>query len=124
MGKTVRLVINKSLNVSRLNLAQSHVAEVRQQMIFGIALLSSQTAFGQVSIAVARISAPFFILAGYMSRRQNRWAEGERDFKTAVQLDPRNPNAYNLLSDTYILERRFPEADAFDAFVERRRSDA
>ena len=55
-------------------------------------------------------STPFFILAGYMSRRQNRWAEGERDFKTAVQLDPRNPNAYNLLSDTYILERRFPEA--------------
>jgi TolB-like protein/Tfp pilus assembly protein PilF len=57
-------------------------------------------------------STPFFILAGYMSRRQNRWAEGERDFKTAVQLDPRNPNAYNLLSDTYILERKFPEAKA------------
>ncbi|MGI8436519.1 MAG: hypothetical protein ACR2NX_06385, partial [Chthoniobacterales bacterium] len=55
-------------------------------------------------------STPFFILAGYMSRRQNRWAEGERDFQTAVQLDPRNPNAYNLLSDTYILERRFPKA--------------
>ena len=34
-------------------------------------------------------STPFFILAGYMSRRQNRWAEGERDFKTAAQLDPR-----------------------------------
>jgi TolB-like protein/Tfp pilus assembly protein PilF len=55
-------------------------------------------------------STPFFILAGYMSRRQNRWAEGERDFKTAAQLDPRNPNAYNLLSDTYILQRKFPEA--------------
>ncbi len=55
-------------------------------------------------------NTPLFILAGYMSRRQNRWAEGERDFQTAVQLDPRNPNAYNLLSDTYILERKFPEA--------------
>ena len=60
--------------------------------------------------AVSRIARRSFILAGYMSRRQNRWAEGESDFKTAVQLDPRNPNAYNLLSDTYILERRFPEA--------------
>ena len=57
-------------------------------------------------------STPFFILAGYMSRRQNRWAEGERDFATAVKLDPRNPNAYNLLSDTYVLERKFPEAMA------------
>jgi TolB-like protein/Tfp pilus assembly protein PilF len=55
-------------------------------------------------------STPFFILAGYMSRRQNRWAEGEDDFATASKLDPRNPNAYNLLSDTYVLERRFREA--------------
>ena len=55
-------------------------------------------------------STPFFILAGYMSRRQNLWAEGERDFTTAVKLDPRNPNAYNLLSDTYVLERKFSEA--------------
>lgn len=55
-------------------------------------------------------STPFFILAGYMSRRQNRWAEGEQDFTTAAKLDPRNPNAYNLLSDTYVLERKFPEA--------------
>src|SRR5207237_10891124 len=34
----------------------------------------------------------------------------ERDFSTAVALDPRNPNAYNLLADTYVLQRRFPEA--------------
>ena len=55
-------------------------------------------------------STPFFILAGYMSRRQNRWPEGEQDFTTAARLDPRNPNAYNLLSDTYVLERKFSEA--------------
>jgi len=55
-------------------------------------------------------SAPFFILSGYINRRQNHWPEAERDFATAVRLDPRNPNAYNLLSDTYILARRFPEA--------------
>ncbi len=27
-----------------------------------------------------------------------------------MALDPRNPNAYNLLADTYVLERRFPDA--------------
>src|SRR5437899_12223117 len=55
-------------------------------------------------------STPFFILSGYINRRTNHFPEGERDFSTAFALDPRNPNAYNLLADTYVLERRFPEA--------------
>jgi tetratricopeptide (TPR) repeat protein len=55
-------------------------------------------------------SAPFFILSGYINRRRNHWPQAERDFATAVALDPRNPNAYNLLADTYVLQRRFPEA--------------
>jgi TolB-like protein/Tfp pilus assembly protein PilF len=55
-------------------------------------------------------STPFFILSGYINRRRNNFAQAERDFTTAVALDPRNPNAYNLLADTYLLERRFPEA--------------
>ncbi|PYK72137.1 MAG: hypothetical protein DME42_09610, partial [Verrucomicrobia bacterium] len=48
--------------------------------------------------------------SGYITRRRNHWPEAERDFSTAVALDPRNPNAYNLLADTYVLQRRFPEA--------------
>src|SRR5262249_25690156 len=55
-------------------------------------------------------SSPFFILAGYITRRRNHFADAERDFSTAFALDPRNPNAYNLLADTYVLQRRFPEA--------------
>src|SRR5947199_382837 len=55
-------------------------------------------------------STPFFILSGYITRRRNHWPEAERDFSTAVALDPRNPNADNLLPDTYVLQRRFPEA--------------
>jgi TolB-like protein/Tfp pilus assembly protein PilF len=55
-------------------------------------------------------STPFFILSGYINRRRNHFSEAERDFATAFALDPRNPNAYNLLADTYVLERRFPEA--------------
>jgi TolB-like protein len=55
-------------------------------------------------------STPFFILSGYISRRRNHFPQAERDFTTAFALDPRNPNAYNLLADTYVLERRLSEA--------------
>src|SRR5438067_5874963 len=68
----------------------------------------------QEELAIARPglpnSTPFFILSGYINRRRNHFADGERDFSTAFALDPRNPNAYNLLADTYVLQRRFPEA--------------
>ena len=68
----------------------------------------------QEELAIARPglpnSVPFFNLSGYINRRQGHWTEAERDFATAVRLDPRNPNAVNFLVDTFILERRFPEA--------------
>jgi TolB-like protein/Tfp pilus assembly protein PilF len=61
-------------------------------------------------LAIARPGLPndtaFFILSGYINRRRNNWVQAERDFSTAVALDPRNPNAYNLLADTYNLQRR------------------
>ena len=61
-------------------------------------------------LAIARPGLPndtaFFILSGYITRRRNNWAQAERDFSEAVALDPRNPNAYNLLADTYNLQRR------------------
>src|SRR5437762_566781 len=61
-------------------------------------------------LAIARPGLPnstaFFILSGYINRRRNHWRQAERDFSTAVALDPRNPNAYNLLADTYNLQRR------------------
>src|SRR5205823_13885947 len=64
-------------------------------------------------------STPFFILSGYINRRRNHWPEAERDFSTAVALDPRNPNAYNLLADTYVLERRFREViQTYDRVME------
>jgi serine/threonine-protein kinase len=68
----------------------------------------------QEELAIARPglpnNTPFFILSGYINRRRNHFADAERDFSTAFALDPRNPNAYNLLADTYVLQRRFPEA--------------
>jgi TolB-like protein/Tfp pilus assembly protein PilF len=62
-------------------------------------------------LAIARPGLPndtaFFILSGYINRRRNNWAQAQRDFANAVALDPRNPNAYNLLADTYNLQRRY-----------------
>src|SRR5204863_10102983 len=67
----------------------------------------------QEELAIARPglpnSSPFFILSGYINRRRNHFADAERDFSTAFALDPRNPNAYYLLPDTYVLLSRFPE---------------
>jgi tetratricopeptide (TPR) repeat protein len=65
----------------------------------------------QQELAIARPglpnSSPFLILSGYINRRQNHWTEAEHDFSTAMAIDPRNPNAYNLLADTYALKRQF-----------------
>ena len=73
-------------------------------------------------LSIARPGLPndaaFFILSGYINRRRNNWAQAERDFSDAVALDPRNPNAYNLLADTYNLERRHvAAAQVYDRVV-------
>jgi len=70
-------------------------------------------------LAIARPGLPndaaFFILSGYINRRRNNWAQAERDFSTAVALDPRNPNAYNLLADTYnLLRKHLLAAEVYD----------
>ena len=57
-------------------------------------------------------NVPFFVLSGYIHRRQNHWMQAESDFAKAVQIDPRNANAVNLLTDTYVLERRFGDGIA------------
>jgi TolB-like protein len=70
----------------------------------------------QKELALARSglpnNVPFFVVSGYIHRRQNHWNEAETEFSKAVRLDPRNPNAVNLLTDTYILLRRFSEGIA------------
>jgi serine/threonine protein kinase/TolB-like protein len=65
-------------------------------------------------LAVARPklpnSVPFYVLSGYIDRRQGLWNEATRSFSKAVELDPANVNAVNLLADHYVLLRRFDEA--------------
>ena len=67
-------------------------------------------------LALARPGIPnsiaFLTLAGYLHRREGNWEEGKHDFARAVELDPRNINASNLLADTYVLLRQFDKAIA------------
>ena len=56
-------------------------------------------------------SAPLHILTGYLDRRLARWAESLPEFEKACELDPRNANAGDLRFDTYVLLRRFGEAE-------------
>jgi serine/threonine-protein kinase len=57
-------------------------------------------------------STAFLTLSGYIDRRQGRWESAERNFRRAVELDPRSINAVNLLVDTYVLLRQFDKAVA------------
>jgi tetratricopeptide (TPR) repeat protein len=51
-------------------------------------------------------------LKGYIERRQGRWEESARSLERAIDLDPRNPNAFALLQQiavSYGVLRRYPE---------------
>jgi TolB-like protein/Tfp pilus assembly protein PilF len=63
-------------------------------------------------------SVPFYLLRGYVERRQGHWSESEENFRKAVDLDPRNTNAVNLLVDHYVLVRQFTKAtDVYDRAI-------
>jgi TolB-like protein len=100
--------VNNALRL-RPDSAEAHFA--RADYLFRC-LCDYDRALEELAIARPNLpnSSPFFILSGYINRRRNHFPEAERDFSTAFALDPRNPNAYNLLADTYVLERRLPEA--------------
>ncbi|MGH7937343.1 MAG: tetratricopeptide repeat protein, partial [Bryobacteraceae bacterium] len=59
-------------------------------------------------------SAPFYTLSGYIQRRLGHLNNSTREMENAVDLDPRNPTAYDLLTDNYVLTRRFAKAEKMD----------
>lgn len=58
-------------------------------------------------------SAEVPYLAGLIDRRQNRWAESERNLLRAMELDPRNAAKCEQLAINYRLQRRYREANEF-----------
>jgi TolB-like protein/Tfp pilus assembly protein PilF len=55
-------------------------------------------------------STLFHFLDGSIHRRRGRWAESDRSFARAVELDPNNSAAVNLLADNYVLQRQYAKA--------------
>jgi TolB-like protein/class 3 adenylate cyclase/Flp pilus assembly protein TadD len=59
-----------------------------------------------------------FVLAGYIDRRQGRWAESTKNLERAVELDPQNPRVLQQIAYSYALLRRYAdEARALDRAI-------
>src|SRR4029450_5037136 len=64
-------------------------------------------------LEVARQTLPndplIFRATGFIQRRQGRWEESIRSFERAIELDPRNVNTLDNISDSYGSLRRYAE---------------
>jgi TolB-like protein/Flp pilus assembly protein TadD len=52
-----------------------------------------------------------FQLAGYIDRRQSRWAESTKNLDRAAELDPQNPSIFQQLAVTYECLRRYADEE-------------
>jgi serine/threonine-protein kinase len=58
------------------------------------------------------------VLAGYIDRRQGRWAESTKNLERAVELDPQNPQILQQIASSYNLLRRYADRErAFDRAI-------
>ena len=51
-----------------------------------------------------------FTLAGFIDRRQSRWAESTKNLERAAELDPRNPDVLQQIAESYLCLRRYGDA--------------
>ena len=55
---------------------------------------------------------PFaFVLAGYIDRRQGRWAESVKNLERAGELDPQNPGVLYQIANSYLCLRQYANAE-------------
>jgi serine/threonine-protein kinase len=52
-----------------------------------------------------------FVLAGYIDRRQGRWAESTKNLERAVELDPQNRYVLQQIAYSYYLLRRYADVE-------------
>src|SRR5436305_14628230 len=50
-----------------------------------------------------------FVLAGYIDRRQGRWAESTKNLERAAELDPQNPHVLQQISASYNFLHRYAD---------------
>ncbi len=53
-----------------------------------------------------------FVLAGYIDRRQGRWADSTKNLERAVELDPQNPPVLQQIAGSYYLLRRYADQES------------
>jgi serine/threonine protein kinase/tetratricopeptide (TPR) repeat protein len=100
-------------NASRLapNLSDSHLAQA-QYYYYG--LRDFKKAQQQLeSTSFPKDRARFLDLAALTERRLGRFKDSIRDAEKAVELDPHNPFVTNELLESYLLVRRFADAERF-----------
>src|SRR5882762_9673522 len=71
---------------------------------------AAAAAAGHVADKPQRQEALEHYRAGQAHMRAETWAEAEREFKTAIKLDPLLTLAHYGLGQTYMYTRRYPEA--------------
>jgi TolB-like protein/class 3 adenylate cyclase/tetratricopeptide (TPR) repeat protein len=52
-----------------------------------------------------------FVLAGYIDRRQGRWADSTKNLERAVELDPQNGQVLQQIASSYGLQRRYADQE-------------
>jgi TolB-like protein/class 3 adenylate cyclase/Tfp pilus assembly protein PilF len=66
-------------------------------------------------LSLAQTSLPnepwAFVLAGYIDRRQGRWAEATKNLERAAELDPQNPHVLQQIASSYSLLRRYADQE-------------
>ncbi len=66
-----------------------------------------------------------FVLAGYIDRRQGRWAESTKNLERAIELDPQNPHVLQQIIGSYDLLRRYADEERiFDRAISVTPKDA
>jgi serine/threonine-protein kinase len=100
-------VIQEAFRI-RPNAGEAHVA--RAQHLYN-GYLDYEGALAELE--VARQTLPnhprIFRITGFIQRRQGRWEESTRNLERALELDPRNVNTLDNISDSYAALRRYAE---------------
>ena len=92
----------------RPNAGEAHLA--RAQHLYN-GYLDYEGALAELELARQTLpnNPQIFRVTAFIQRRQGRWEESMRNFERALELDPRNVNTLDNMSDSYAALRRYAE---------------
>ncbi len=100
----------ESLVRLRPNSGEAHLA-IAEHLYWGY--LDYDRARGELSLAQKSLpNEPLaFVLAGYIDRRQGRWAESAKNLERAGEIDPQNRGVLQQLAQSYLCLRQYADAE-------------